>query len=108
MTLKTRLILIKVIGMCVGIPFVFSLLFYLGIIIPEYCACDSSMYEGATGTTIWGDLVDCGGDSMDFSESFFQLFTIINLAFTIVLMGLFFYYKNVRSKQRMENSPKPK
>ena len=93
--------------MFLGIPFVFSLLFYFGIIIPEYCACDSSMYEGATGTTIWGDLVDCSGDSMDFSESFFQLLTIINFAFTIVLMVLFFYYKNVRSNQRMENLPNP-
>ena len=102
MTLKTKLTLIKTIGIILLIPFVCLLLFYFGLIIPEYCACDPQMYEGGTGTTIWGDLVDCGAESRDFIEAFFQMFSVINLGFTMALIGLLYNYRNLRSKQGME------
>ncbi|SDG45726.1 hypothetical protein [Epilithonimonas hungarica] len=38
----------------IGIPI---LLFYLGVVVPEYCACDETMYEGQKGIDIWGDMV---------------------------------------------------
>ncbi|MEO5911606.1 MAG: hypothetical protein ABIP95_12005 [Pelobium sp.] len=104
MTLKTKLTTIKTIGIIVFVPFVFSFLFYVGLIIPEYCACDRQMYEGQRGTTIWGDTVDCGIENMDFSEAFFQLFTIINLGFITALVGLFLWYRNLRKKKIMGNT----
>ncbi|TDG35620.1 hypothetical protein EZJ43_13455 [Pedobacter changchengzhani] len=93
--LSNKLIIIKTIGIIVIIPFVFSFLFYVLLIIPEYCACDRQMYEGQVGTTIWGDTVDCGGESMFFSEAFFQLFTIINVSFIVVLTILFSWYRKI-------------
>ena len=96
MKLNHKPVIIKTIGIIVSIPFVFSLLFYLGLIIPEYCACDRQMYEGQVGTTIWGDTVDCGGESMFFSEAFFQMFSLINVSFVIVLTALLLWYRKVK------------
>jgi len=66
------------------------LLFYLGIVVPEYCACDETMYEGQKGINIWGDMVYCDAESQDFAKAFFQLFTIVLLGCLAVLAFISF------------------
>ncbi|EEI90233.1 hypothetical protein HMPREF0765_4184 [Sphingobacterium spiritivorum ATCC 33300] len=39
------------------------LLFYLGLVVPEYLACTGCMYEGEKGIDIWGSEIDCSGES---------------------------------------------
>jgi len=91
MTTTNKLKLLKTVKIVVLIIFVPILLFYLGIIIPEYLACVNCVYEGEMGTDIWGDEVQCFGESKELGEAFFQLVSIIIGAFSIILASLFSY-----------------
>ncbi|WP_312393255.1 hypothetical protein [Chryseobacterium sp.] len=80
--------IVRILLLVVYIPF---LLFYVGIVIPEYYACNEFMYEGQRGTDIWGNEVLCDGESQAIGKVFFQLATIIFSVFSIVI-GLIFFF----------------
>jgi hypothetical protein len=94
MTTTFKLKILKIIKIPVLIIFVPILLFYLGIIVPEYLACDKTMFEGQNGVDIWGSEIDCNCESQAFGEAFFQMFSLIIGIFTIILfLAFFFTYK---------------
>ncbi|MEN4761043.1 hypothetical protein ABEG63_11970 [Chryseobacterium sp. C39-AII1] len=80
--------IVRILLLVVYIPF---LIFYVGIVIPEYCACNESMYEGQRGTDIWGNEVLCDGESQAVGKVFFEFATIIFSIFSIVI-GLIFFF----------------
>lgn len=84
---------IAVLLLFIGIP---VLLFYFGVVVPEYCACDETMYEGQKGTNIWGDMVYCDAESQDFAKAFFQLLTIILLGFSAILLFIYFWLYRIK------------
>jgi len=88
--------ILKVIAALVVFISIPILLFYLGIIVPEYCACDETMYEGQKGVNIWGDMVYCDAESQDFAKAFFQLFTIVLLACLAILAFIGFLIYRIK------------
>ncbi|WP_326984420.1 hypothetical protein VUJ46_07765 [Chryseobacterium sp. MYb264] len=82
---------LKVIGILLMIIYLPFLLFYVGVAIPEYCACEEWMYEGQRGVDIWGNEVLCDGESQAFGKMFFQLATGVFISFSIVI-GLVFFF----------------
>ncbi len=73
---------------------------YLGIICPEYWACRKCIYEGAMGTDIWGNSVQCFGDSKAFGEAIFQFSSFLVSGLTAVLIVIFLraYYLKRNAK----------
>ena len=59
--------------------------------MPEYLACVNCVYEGEMGVDIWGNEVQCFGESKELGQAFFQLASLIITGFTIVLVCLFLY-----------------
>ncbi len=57
--------------------------------IPEYIACLDCDYEGAMGTGIWGDEVQCFGESKAFANDFFKFTTMI-IVFFLLYWQLYF------------------
>jgi len=102
MTTTHKLKILKIIKIVVLIIFAPILFFYLVIIVPEYLACINCVYEGEMGTDIWGSEVQCFGESKEFGEAFFQMFSLIISVFTIILLLFFFLSyqikKNVTNK----------
>ncbi|MFC4212958.1 hypothetical protein ACFOWA_17315 [Pedobacter lithocola] len=92
MNTTQKLKILKVIKIILLIVFIPIILFYLGIILPEYLACVNCNYEGAMGVDIWGNEVQCFGESKDFSEVFFQLASIIVAGFSIILFLILFLF----------------
>lgn len=78
---------IKIIVLIIYIPF---LLFYIGILIPEYLAYLNCVYEGDLTNDIWGNEIHCYGENKYLAESIFQLFSIIFGIFTVVLLLIFY------------------
>lgn len=72
------------------------LLFYLGLVVPEYLACTGCMYEGEKGIDIWGSEIDCSGESRAVGEGFFQLFSIVVSIYSIII--IFIIYRIRRQK----------
>jgi len=86
MTQETRIKILQIITallLFISIP---VLLFYLGVVVPEYCACEETMYEGQKGINIWGDMVFCDGESQAFAKAFFQFITYILIGFFTILI----------------------
>lgn len=81
----------KIIKILLLIFYVPILLFYLGLVVPEYLACMNCIYEGEMGVDIWGNEVQCFGESKEIGQAFFQLLSLIITGFTIVLVCLFLY-----------------
>ncbi len=91
-----KILVLKVIAVLllfIGIPI---LLFYFGVVVPEYCACDETMYEGQKGINIWGDMVYCDAESQDFAKAFFQLLTIVLLGFSAILVLIYFLIYRIK------------
>lgn len=86
---------IAVLLLFIGVPI---LLFYLGVVVPEYCACDETMYEGQKGIDIWGDMVYCDAESQDFAKAFFQLLTMVILVFSAILALIYFLIYRIKKK----------
>lgn len=74
---------------------------YLGIILPEYWACRKCIYEGAMGTDIWGNSVQCFGDSKAFGEVIFQFssFLVSGLTAALISICLRAYYLKQNAKK---------
>ncbi len=90
MTTTDKLQILKIIKFIVVIIFIPILLFYMAIIVPEYLACDKTMFEGQNGVDIWGSEIDCNCESQAFGEMFFQMVSIVIIAFLLLLIRLFY------------------
>jgi len=68
-----------------------------GILLPIYRKC---IYEGAMGTDIWGNSVQCFGDSKAFGEAIFQFSSFLVSGLTAVLIVIFLraYYLKRNAK----------
>ena len=95
--------ILKAIGILLFIIFVAILLFYLGIVVPEYCACDETMYEGQRGIDIWGDEVLCDGESQAFAKVFFQLVTFVVLGLSVLLGFAGFLIYRIKKNHRQND-----
>lgn len=89
--------ILKVAQVILGGIYVLVILFYLGLIVPEYLACVGCDTEGAMGTDIWGDSVQCFGDSKVFGQVLFDLSTMIIAGLSVVLI-LLFLWRNLMSR----------
>ncbi len=96
MTTTYKLKILKIIKIVLLIIFVPILFFYLAIIVPEYLACINCVYEGEMGTDIWGNEVQCFGESKAFGEAFFQMFTLIISVFLAILLTVLFLTYRIR------------
>ncbi|KMQ68770.1 hypothetical protein ACM39_05635 [Chryseobacterium sp. FH2] len=84
---------VKIILLTIYIP---VLLFYSGIVLPEYLACVNCNSEGAMGTDIWGDEVQCFGESKVFGEIIFQFLSMIVVGWSVVLIIVFFFIHHLK------------
>lgn len=89
--------ILRVSQVIVGGIYGLLVLFYLGLIVPEYLACVGCDTEGAMGTDIWGDSVQCFGDSKAFGQVLFDLSTMIIVGLSLVLI-LLFLWRNLISR----------
>ena len=99
MTTSNKLKILKIIRIALLIVFMPILLFYLGIIVPEYVACcDEHKNETNIGVDFWGNQVDCMGESKEFGEFFFNLSTMIIAVFSITLAVVFYLVHHLKKK----------
>lgn len=96
MITKDKLKILKIIKITLLIVFIPILLFYFGIVLPEYLACINCNSEGAMGRDIWGSEVQCFGDSKEFGEAFFHFSSIILFIFITILTILFFLIHHLK------------
>ena len=89
MTTVNKLKTLKIIKIIVQIIFIPMLIFHLTIIVPEYLACDKTMFEGESGIDIWGSEIDCNCESQAFGEMFFQMVTLVIIALSVLLFIIF-------------------
>jgi len=93
MTIKEKLKLLKFFSTVLIVILVPIALFYLFLIIPEYCACSQVQFEGEKGIDIYGSEIDCGGENQAFSKTFFQMFSLITggISLVIIIINIFYY-----------------
>ena len=96
MKIEEKLRILKIIKIILLIIFTPIFLFYLIIVLPEYLACINCVYEGEMGTDIWGNEIQCFGESKEFGKVFFQLLTLIIGAFSIVLTIVFYFNRYLK------------
>lgn len=89
MTTVDKLKGLKIMKIIVLMVFIPIFLFYLAIIVPEYLACDKTMFDGQNGIDIWGSEIDCNCESQAFGEMFFQMVSIVIIAFLVLLFIIF-------------------
>ena len=97
MTTSKNLKVLKAIRIVLLIICTPILLFYLGIVLPEYLACINCNSEGAMGKDIWGSEVQCFGESKEFGEFFFHFSSTILLLFITALTILFFVIHHLKN-----------
>jgi hypothetical protein len=98
-----KLKLVKIINILLFIVVIPLLLIYTLLIIPEYSACNETMFEGEKGTDFWGSEIDCGAESQAFSKALFQLFSVITITTASVLILINIYYSSLK-KRLMKSS----
>jgi hypothetical protein len=86
MTTSEKLKLLKVIKIILLICYTSVLLFYLGLVLPEYIACVNCNSERVMEVDIWGNEIQCFGESKEFGEFFFQCSSMMLVGFTFVLV----------------------
>lgn len=105
MTIKEKLKLLKFFSILLIVILIPIALFYIFLIIPEYCACSQVKFEGEKGIDIYGDEIDCGGENQAFSEAFFQMFSMITGGISLVIIIInIFYYRLKRQLTKNETS----
>lgn len=94
-----KLKILKIINILLLVILVPLLLIYLLLIIPEYSACNDSMFEGEKGFDFWGSTIDCDAESRAFSEAFFQMFSMIagGISLVLILINILYF----RFKKRL-------
>lgn len=90
MTTEKKLQILKILKFGLLAIFVPIFLFYIAIVVPEYLACMNYHFEGEMGTDIWGNEVQCFGESKEFGEFFFEFLCEV-LILILVLIGLVFW-----------------
>lgn len=90
MTTTNNLKILKTVKIVVVIILIPIIVFYLGIIVPEYLACDKIMFEGQNGIDVWGSEIDCDCENQAFGEAFFQMFSLIISGFLVILLSVLF------------------
>lgn len=99
MKTENKLKILKIIRIALLIIFIPSLLFYLGIVLPEYLACcDEHKNETNIGVDFWGNQVDCIGESKEFGEFFFNVSTMFIVVFSITLAVAFYLVHHLKKK----------
>ena len=98
MTLPQKLKLLKIINILLIVILTPIMLIYVLLIIPEYSACNDSMFEGEKGVDIWGSKIDCDAESRAFSEAFFQMFSMIVGGISVVLILINIFYFRLRKR----------
>lgn len=78
------------------------LIFYLGLVVPEYLACTSCMYEGEKVMDIWGSEVDCSGENQAVGEAFFQLLSIVLTLYSILIIFIIYWMKRFNKINRQK------
>ncbi|WP_406843685.1 hypothetical protein [Flavobacterium soyae] len=86
MTTSEKLKLLKVIKIILLIFYTSVILFYLGLVLPQYLACLNCNSGEAMEVDIWGNEVWCFGESKEFVEFFFQFSSIVTGGLTFVLL----------------------
>ena len=104
MQTKVKLKILKGFLILVFILFFIILLFYLGIIVPEYLACDKLIHDGENGIDIWGSGVDCRCESKAFGEAFFQLFSIVIFISSLVLVTIYVYFRKFKRNLKADSN----
>lgn len=94
MTTHKKLQLLHFIKIGLIVLFVPIFLFYLLIVIPEYLTCINCYFEGEMRTDIWGNEVQCFGESKEFSEIFFQFLSVVVVVFLVLIVGVILMRKN--------------
>lgn len=97
MITKDKLKILKIIRITLLIFIIPILLFYLGIVLPEYLVCIKCNSKGGMGVDIWGSEVQCFGDSKELGESFFHFSSIIIFLFITGLTILFFLIHHLKN-----------
>lgn len=98
MTVPQKLKILKLINILLIVFLIPILSIYLLLIIPEYSACNDSMFEGEKGVDIWGSKIDCDAESRAFSEAFFQMFSMIVGGISVVLILINIFYFRLRKR----------
>lgn len=88
MTSTNNLKILKTVKIVVVIILIPIIVFYLGIIVPEYLACDKTMFEGQNGIDVWGSEIDCDCENQAFGEVIFQMFSLIICGFLAILLAV--------------------
>ena len=93
MTILQQLKILKIINILLIVILIPILVIYLLLIVPEYSACNDSMYEGEKGVDIWGSKIDCDAESRAFSVAFFQMFsmTVGGISVVLILINIFYF-----------------
>lgn len=78
--------IIKIVSLILYIPL---LLIYLGLFVPEYLACININQDGAIGKSIWGNDVECFGESKGLGDGLFIFFSEIIAGLTVVILIIF-------------------
>jgi hypothetical protein len=104
---KVGVNILKVAQVIVGGIYILFILLYLGLIVPEYLACINCDKEGAMGTNIWDDSVQCFGDSKAFGQVMFDVSTMTIVGLSVVLILLFLWRNLIsRGEFRIKDSSK--
>lgn len=96
MTINQKLKIAKFINTLLIVILIPIIIFYLIFIIPEYCACNNTMFEGEKRIDLWGDEIDCSGENQAFSKAFFQMFTMIISGISFALTVITIIYFNLK------------
>lgn len=95
---KELLQVLKIFRILLMVLFVPLALFYFGIVMPEFIACNSVVYEGETVKDIWGSEVSCHGEEKDLTVAFFQLISFILVVLLVLISGLYILEKKIKNK----------
>lgn len=98
MTAEKKLKFFKVIKIVLLIMYIPLLLIYLGLFVPEYLACVNINEDGAIGKSIWGNEVECFGESRGLGDGLFIFFSEIIGVLTIVVAAIFLILNHFRNR----------
>lgn len=99
MTTHKKLQILNFIKIGLIVLFVPIFLFYLILVVPEYLACTNCYFEGEMGTDIWGDEIQCFGDSKELGEVFFQFSSEVVGVFLVLIVSIILIRRNILKSQ---------
>lgn len=94
--MKIKLYFLKSLKIIVLLALILCFLFYLGVILPEYLACDKTMFEGEKGVNFFGFEVDCNAENQEIGDGFFKLNTLIIIVLSLFLLLIYQIEKKIK------------